>query len=56
MEQELINKKFFEKEIFYVGYPRFYKYHENNLNKSLISEFDLDIKKKILFVYPTREL
>ncbi len=56
MEQELINKKFFEKEIFYVGYPRFYKYHENNLKKSLISEFNLDIKKKNIICLPNERI
>lgn len=54
IEEKLINKKFGRQNIYPIGFPKLdINTDKKKLKKSLIKEFKLDKKKKIIFYLPT---
>ncbi len=54
IEKSLIEKKFTNKKIYNIGFPRLdKKFNVGKIRKKLIKEFKLDPKKKIIFYLPT---
>ncbi|MDC6482421.1 CDP-glycerol glycerophosphotransferase family protein [Pelagibacteraceae bacterium] len=53
-ESKIIKKKFIGKECFVIGYPRYVNLKKkNHIYRSLLNQFNLDPKKKIIFWTPT---
>ena len=56
LEKELINKKFSEKKIFYVGYPRFYETGSIKIKQKILKEYNFNPLKKNIICLPNERI